>query len=101
MAEMTPGPLTSFLIALCHDPDLLEQFQSEEFSIAGTGLTQEQLELLRRGQLAEIQVAVRDEYPADSPIYAAIWIQIRWIFGTSGDEPSEKPSDEPSHEPES
>jgi len=114
MAEERRAPLTTFLIALCHDPKMLEDFWSGNLSAQGTGLTQDELASLRTSTLEKIQDDVRKEQSAGSAdaeaIYAGIWIKIpRWIFGTSGDEssdePYEKPSDEPpyepSHEPES
>ncbi|MBA2462346.1 MAG: hypothetical protein H0V45_11370 [Actinobacteria bacterium] len=85
--EPSPKPLTSFLIALCHSMELLEQFQQDPTAAAARwGISDEHRDLLRRGVLQEIQEAVRKEHPDDPNVSAAIWIRTGkvpdwWIFG--------------------
>ena len=65
---MVDGPsFTSFLIAVCHSPELLEELQAvrddPDRGLSGWDLTPEQLEILQRGDLTEIQDEVRKEHP--------------------------------------
>ena len=87
-------PLTKFLIALCHDPDLREEFESEDFDFEAAGLTSDHWELVKRANISEIENAVRAEYRGQGQVYASFWIQLPWIFtagGGSSDEPTSEP----------
>jgi len=96
-----PTPLTNFLIAMAHSPELVPRLyaRTEDDSFKKDwGLTDDQLEVLREGNLRAIQEAVNAELPAGTDATAAFWIGVGrwpipwpWIGSMSGDEPSESP----------
>jgi hypothetical protein len=85
---------THFLIALAHSRDLLETFHSNpEEAFSGWNLTPEQREILRRGNMEEIQAEVRREHP---DAVAAWWVMLEswvmspdWVMGPDEPEPPE------------
>lgn len=89
--EPSPKPLTSFLIALCHSTEMLDEFwRDPSGSAARWGISDDHRDLLRRGNLEEIQEAVRKEHPDDPNVSTAIWIRTGkvpdwWIFGMSSE----------------
>jgi hypothetical protein len=85
---------TNFLIALCHHRELLDQFhENPEEALAGWNLTPEQREILRRGNLAEIQEEVQRENPdavAAFWVMAGPWVMADdWVMVTEGEEEAE------------
>ena len=68
--------LTRFLTALSHWPELLDKFyDSPRRAAAGWHLSDEQIEMLERGNLAEIQQAVSAEVEAEGGHAVVGW----WI----------------------
>ena len=80
MAQQPPVqyPLTRFLTALSHVPELLDEFSKSPRSAAdGWGLSQAQIELLERGNLQEIQSAVSEEIQGTgSAAVVGWWIRV-------------------------
>ncbi len=88
MAQPPPAkfPLTRFLTALSHVPELLDEFSKAPARAAkGWGLSQAQVALLRRGNLKEIQKAVSAEIKGTgSEAVVGWWIRVAEKEGDSG-----------------
>ncbi len=88
------GGFTHFLIAISHSRDLLERFHANpERAFRGWNLTQQQEEILKRGNMEEIQAEVRREHP---DAIAAWWVMLEswvmspdWVMGPDEPEPPE------------
>ncbi len=70
---------TQFLIALAHSRELLEKFHEKPQEVfSGWKLTPEQQEILKRGNMEEIQGEVRREHP---DAVAAWWVMLEsWVM---------------------
>jgi hypothetical protein len=70
---------TDFLIALAHHRDLLERFhESPESAFSGWDLTPEQQEILKRGNMKEIQKEVGREH---RDAVTAWWVMLdSWVM---------------------
>jgi hypothetical protein len=86
---------TSFLIAVCHSPELLEELHAArddpDRRISGWDLTPEQLEILRRGDLTEIQAEVRKEH---SEARVGFWVSAVMVAAVMSPPPTEPPPPE-------
>jgi hypothetical protein len=70
---------THFLIAVAHSRDLLERFQANpERAFQGWKLTDQQQEILKRGNMEEIQAEVRREHP--DAIAAWLVMLEKWVM---------------------
>lgn len=79
--ESRTAPFTNFLLALAHSGQSLDAFAppgDDESTIRGWGITPEQLETLRRGNLTEIQRAVQEDLGAtdEGAATVAIWVRV-------------------------
>ena len=76
MTKSSP-PLTLFVLALSHSPDLLKQFHADpDAAVEGANLTKEQIGVLKSGNLQQIQEAIRAELPKEAEVYAGIWLGV-------------------------
>ena len=88
------GGFTGFLIAIAHSRDLLERFHANpERAFQGWNLDHRQQEILKRGNMEEIQAEVRREHP---DAIAAWWVMIEtwvmtpdWVMNPDEPEPPE------------
>lgn len=73
---MEPEPkIGEFLIRISEDPDAF--FRDPEKALAESGLTPEQQDIIRSGDIRRIQEAVRAEYP-DRDLFFITWAPVKW-----------------------